>query len=134
MANVSIVVVSHSAKLGNGLAELLRQLSAGQVHVASAAGLRDGEIGTDATLIIEVLQDCPADSEIVMLFDVGSALLSCEMALELLPEDIRNRVSIADAPLVEGAIAAVVEASLGSPREKVVESAEQARNMKKISK
>jgi phosphocarrier protein FPr len=133
MGYVSLVVVSHSRTLADGLVELLRPFAGGDVHVGVAAGL-GGELGTDATEVIRVLQDCPADSDIVVVFDLGSALLSCETALELVPDALRRRVALLDAPLVEGAIAAAVEASLGRPLKEVVRAAEQAARVRKLAR
>nr|WP_236812765.1 dihydroxyacetone kinase [Alicyclobacillus tolerans] len=110
---------------------LLDQLTVGKVHLASASGLGD-ELGTDATKVMEILESCPRDSDIVILFDLGSALMSCEVALELLGPDFASRVTIADAPFVEGAIAAAVESSLGHSREVVVGSALSARHLVKM--
>lgn len=133
MAHVSIVVVSHSAKLGQGLIELLKQLAGGSsIHIVSASGLGD-ELGTDATLVLRTLEECPADSDIVVLFDLGSALLSCEMAVEMLPEGCRQRVHIVDAPLVEGAIAAAVEASIGGTVDQIIRRAVEAKQLAKVN-
>jgi len=131
MGNVSIVLVSHSKKLGEGLLSILTQLTVGKVYVASASGLGD-ELGTDATHVMEVLQSCPPDSDIVVLFDLGSAFMSCELALELLGEETARRVTMVDAPLVEGAIAATVESSLGHARETVVRSAMGTKHLVKM--
>lgn len=130
MAHVSLVVVSHSRSLGEGLVELLRQLAQG-VHIVSASGVEHG-LGTDATKVMDAIASCPENQDIVILFDLGSALMSCEMALDLLPENQRERAVIADAPLVEGAVAAAVEASLGSPVEAVLARAQEAKTMAKL--
>lgn len=131
MGNVSIVLVSHSKKMAEGLLALLHQLTLQKVHLDSASGLGD-ELGTDATHVMQVLQACPRESDIVVLFDLGSALMSCEVALELLGPELASKVTLADAPFVEGAIAAAVEASLGHPRDVVVSSALGARQLVKI--
>lgn len=131
MGNVSVVLVSHSKKLGDGLLSLLQQLIVDEIYMASASGLGD-ELGTDATYVMKVLQMCPQDEDIVILFDLGSALMSCEVALELLGPKFAARVTIIDAPFVEGAIAAAVEASLGHSRVSVVKSAQSAKQLVKI--
>lgn len=133
MAQVSIVIVSHSAKIGQGVVELLRQLADQDVHLSSAAGLGD-EIGTDATRIVSVIETCPTDTEVLVFFDLGSALMNTEMALELLPVEVQRRVHIVDAPLVEGAVAAAVNARANLAPDKVIASAEQARTTAKILK
>jgi phosphoenolpyruvate---glycerone phosphotransferase subunit DhaM len=131
MGCVSLVVVSHSRLLADGLVELLRPFSDEHVHIGVAAGV-GGELGTDAIAVVRALQDCPPDSDIVVVFDLGSALLSCETALELVPEALRRRVALLDAPLVEGAIAAVVETGLGRPLPDVVKNAERASRVRKL--
>lgn len=131
MAQASIVIVSHSRKIGEGLVSLLSQLVGNDVHLNHAAGLGE-QIGTDATYIIDVLQSCPTDTEILVLFDLGSALMNTEMALDLLPDHVRERIHIVDAPLVEGAVAAAVAARANLACHEVIASAMQARTINKI--
>jgi len=133
MGQVGIIIVSHSEKLGAGLAELLKQLGGDGVPIASASGV-NGQLGTDATKIAEAIEAMPGENEIVIFFDIGSALLSCDMALELVSEINRRRVRIADAPLVEGAIAGVVEASLGKSAAEVLVRAVEARQIEKLDR
>ncbi|GMA51444.1 hypothetical protein GCM10025857_28010 [Alicyclobacillus contaminans] len=125
------MIVSHSAKLGEGVCELLRQLAGPNLHIASASGLED-RLGTDAIKIAHAIQACPPGSDVVVLFDLGSARLSSEMALELVPSAWRERVFMADAPLVEGAVAAAVEASIGGSVEAVLARAADARQLRKL--
>ncbi|WP_273366908.1 PTS-dependent dihydroxyacetone kinase phosphotransferase subunit DhaM [Alicyclobacillus herbarius] len=113
------------------MAQLLHQFTGGKVHIGVAAGI-DGDLGTDATEILRQIEACPQGADVVLLFDLGSAKLNCEMALELLPPDSGRRVSIADAPLVEGAIAAAMEASLGGNQESVLAAATAAWQMRKL--
>ncbi|QQE77600.1 dihydroxyacetone kinase phosphoryl donor subunit DhaM [Alicyclobacillus sp. SO9] len=131
MANLSIIIVSHSADLGTGLVALLQQMTHDEVHIASASGLQD-RLGTDATLIYDALLQCPDEGDILLLFDLGSALLSCEMAIEMLPAEFQDRVSIVDAPLVEGAVATAVAASMGEDKDTALRQAQEARDMRKI--
>jgi dihydroxyacetone kinase phosphotransfer subunit len=131
VADSSIVIVSHSVLLGDGLAELLNQLARGQVHIASASGV-DCTLGTDATRIMSALRQCPADGPIYLFFDIGSSLMNCQMALDLIDESVRSRVYLVDAPLVEGAVAATVAASAGMPPDQVLHSAALARTTPKI--
>lgn len=133
MAQVSIVIVSHSAKMGQGLVDLLRQLVGQDVHLESAAGFGE-DIGTDATYIMKKIQACPADTDVLVFFDLGSALMNTEMALDLMPDAIRQRVHIVDAPLVEGAVAAAVQARGNFAPGEVITSAMQAKGMDKILK
>lgn len=127
------MIVSHSAKLGEGLVELLHQLTAGKIHIVSASGA-GGQLGTNPLAIVEALNACPENQEIAAFCDLGSALLSYDMARELLPEATQSRVTLVDAPLVEGAIAAAMEASLGGSMDKVVHSALAARDLRKAAR
>jgi len=122
---VGIVLVSHSAKLGDGVRELVEQAAQGAVPLAVAAGIDDPDnpIGTDAMKVLEAIQSVYSDDGVVVLMDLGSALLSAEMALEFLPDDQRPHVYLCSAPFVEGAYAAVVQASTGAPVRSVVAEA-----------
>lgn len=118
---VSLLIVSHSKLLAESLIKLVRQMTGEEVKIGVAAGAGEdhSEFGTDAVLISQVIQEIDSPDGIVVLMDLGSAVLSAEMALELLPEEIRSRVHLCPAPLVEGAIAAGVQASLGSDAQTV---------------
>ncbi|HID50781.1 MAG TPA: phosphoenolpyruvate--protein phosphotransferase [Anaerolineae bacterium] len=113
---VGIVVVAHSAKIAEGVLEMARQMVGTAVPLAAAGGIDDPEnpIGTDAIKILAAIQSVYSDDGVVVLMDLGSALLSAETALELLPPAEAAQVHLCAAPLVEGALAAVVQASLGS--------------------
>jgi len=113
---VGIVIVSHSATLAQGVYELATQMTQGQVPIALAGGIDDPDnpIGTDAAKIYTAIETVYDEDGVVVLMDLGSAILSTEMALEfLLPEQIDN-VHLCSAPLVEGTIVAAVQASIGS--------------------
>lgn len=133
MGNVSLVIVSHSRKLAEGVVQLTSQLAGPSVHIVACGGIGD-DLGTSAPEIVQMLEECPKDGPILLLFDLGSALMNCEMALELSDESIRNRAVIVDAPLVEGAVSAAVAASLGRSLQEVKQSAEEARGIAKLSK
>lgn len=129
---VGLVVVSHSRRLAEGVAELAGQLSGGDVPIEVAAGAQDGSLGTDAAAIEAAIERaCGGDGEAVVLVDLGSAILSTDAARELLPAGLNGRVRVADTPLVEGAVAAVVEAGLGRGLAEVLEAAESAREARK---
>lgn len=114
---VGIVLVSHSAKLADGVAELASQMAGPDVALVAAGGLDqpDRPLGTDATLIASAIDRAWDDDGVLVLMDLGSAVLSAELAVELLPDERRSRLLLCDAPLVEGAVAAAVAARLGEP-------------------
>jgi multiphosphoryl transfer protein len=122
---VGIVLVSHSEKLAVGVQELAQQMVQGAVQSAIAAGIDDPEnpFGTDAMKIYQAIASVYSDQGVVVLMDLGSAILSAEMALEFLPEDQRDKVRLCEAPLVEGAIAAFVQAASGGDIEQVLAEA-----------
>lgn len=113
---VGLVIVAHSACLAQGVKELADQMVQGKVPIATAGGIDDpnNPFGTDAMKVLQAIRDVYSEDGVVVLMDLGSALLSAEMALEFLPEEERRHVYLSDAPLVEGAIAAAVQASTGA--------------------
>jgi phosphocarrier protein FPr len=124
VADVGLVVVSHSRALGEAAAELGREVPhGGRVRVEVAAGLDDGSLGTDATAVCAALARADQGDGVVVLMDLGSAVLSAELALELLDDAARDRVVLSPAPLVEGLVAACVAAAAGADREAVAAEA-----------
>lgn len=112
---IGIVIVSHSKQLALGVRELAAQMVQGQVSIAVAAGIEDPDnpLGTDPIQVYEAIASVFSDDGVLVLMDLGSALLSAEMAIEFLPEAQQQKVYLCEAPLVEGAIAAVVAAAAG---------------------
>ncbi len=129
----AILVVSHSKALAEGVKELALQMARANTSVWAVGGTEDGGIGTSAPTIHEALiAALHAAAEVVVLMDLGSAHLNTLMAIEMLEEDLRARVSMADAPLVEGAVLAVVAAASGDGAGEVCARAEEAREMRKL--
>ena len=127
---VGLVLVSHSPKIAEGTAELVRHM-AGEVEVAAVGGDSDGSLGTDPERMQKAIEELQAD-EVLVFMDIGSAVLSAETVLEMLSPEDRERVSLVDAPFVEGAFAAGVVASAGSDAEECVEAAMEARTESKL--
>ena len=125
---VGIVIVSHSALLAAGVRELAEQMVQGRVPIATAGGIDDPEnpIGTDALAVQAAIEQVYSDDGVVVLMDLGSALMSAELALELLDPAQQANVFLCAAPLVEGAMAAVVQASVGSTAQEVLAEAQSA--------
>ncbi len=122
---VGIVLVSHSHSLAEGAAELARQMGGSEVPIETAGGLDDPErsIGTDAVLVQQAIERAWSADGVLVLMDLGSAVLSAEMAVELLADDRRARVLLTEAPFVEGAVAAAVTSRIGADLERVAEEA-----------
>lgn len=124
---VSLLIVSHSAQIAEGTKELADQASGGLVPIAVAGGTPDGRLGTSADLIRAAYETVAAPDGVVVLLDLGSAVLSAEIALE----GVLHPFQIVDAPLVEGAVLAAVEASLGSGLAQTAAASERARELRK---
>ena len=123
---VGLVIVSHSAKVAEGVVDLAGQM-AEEVRVLAAGGNDDGEIGTSATRIAAAIEAADSGDGALVLFDLGSALLSARMAIEeLVGDEYRERVRISKASLVEGAVIGAIEASIGSSLEEVDQAATRA--------
>ncbi|HLI42058.1 MAG TPA: phosphoenolpyruvate--protein phosphotransferase [Streptosporangiaceae bacterium] len=122
---VGIVIVSHSARLAGGIIELARQMAGPEVPIAAAGGLdQPGQpLGTDAMLVARSVDEAWSDDGVLVLMDLGSAVMSAEMALDMVAEERRGRVLLCDAPVVEGAVAAAVAARLGEPLDRVAAEA-----------
>jgi PTS hybrid protein len=117
--SVGLVVVSHSAKVAEGVVELAAKV-AGGVRVRAAGGTLDGGIGTHATRVAAAIRAADAGDGVLVLVDLGSAVLSARLAIaELLDQQRRSRVRISWAPLVEGAVLAAVRASTGAALDEV---------------
>jgi phosphoenolpyruvate---glycerone phosphotransferase subunit DhaM len=133
MDECAVLIVSHSRSLAEGVRELALQMAHGGVHVGAAGGTDDGGIGTSAMLIADSLRNLLEQAKgVVVLMDLGSAYLNTMMASEMLDSASRARVELADAPLVEGAVLAVVAAAAGEAAAEVRARAEEAREMRKI--
>src|SRR6266487_2986915 len=125
---VGIVIVSHHAKLAEGLRDLAEQMVHGQVPIAIAGGIDDPEnpFGTDALKVSAAIESVYSPDGVVVLMDLGSALLSAETALEFLSPEQRTNVVLCAAPLVEGVLAAAVQASRGGDLRHVRDEAQGA--------
>jgi phosphoenolpyruvate-protein phosphotransferase/dihydroxyacetone kinase phosphotransfer subunit len=127
VAQVGLVVVSHSRALAEAAVALAREMAGPEVPIEVAAGLDDGALGTDAVAISAAVTaaDGAADggAGVVVLMDLGSAVLSAETALELLDDEVRERVLLCPAALVEGLVGAAVTAAGGATREQVAAEA-----------
>ncbi|GIE07098.1 phosphoenolpyruvate--protein phosphotransferase [Paractinoplanes durhamensis] len=119
---VGIVLVSHSRALARAAVALAAEMAAG-ARIEIAAGLDETTLGTDATAIVDALAAADDGDGVVVLMDLGSAVLSAELALELIDDDLRSRVVLCPAPLVEGLVAAAVTAASGADRAEVAREA-----------
>lgn len=123
---VGIVIVSHSPDVAKGAANMVRQMVGTQVPLAWCGGDPDGGLGTDVAAIQQAIEDAWSDSGVAVLVDLGGAETNTEMAIEFLSPERGANVLICNAPLVEGAVMAATEASIGSALHEVKEAAEDA--------
>lgn len=123
--SVGLVIVSHSSKIAEGTVELARQM-ASSVTMIAAGGTDDGRIGTSFDKVAAALSAADSGDGVVVLCDLGSAVLTTETALDFLDDEARARVVLADAPIVEGAVAAAVAAATGGDIAGVAEAASHA--------
>jgi phosphoenolpyruvate---glycerone phosphotransferase subunit DhaM len=130
-ASPGIVLVSHSAAIAEGLAAMAVEVAGGEVRIVAAGGGPDGTLGTDGGRVAEAVREADSGAGVVILADIGSAVLSVRAVLN---DGMADGVSavLADAPLVEGAIAAAVTASVGGDRDAVRAAAEDAWNVRKL--
>jgi PTS hybrid protein len=130
--SVGLVIVSHSADIARGVVELAGQMGGG-VRIEAAGGTDDGGVGTDATMIARAIAAADSGDGVLVLVDLGSAVLATQMAIdELVAAEHRGRVRIAEAPLVEGAVIGAVQASIGAGLDEVDRAAGEASRMRKV--
>ncbi len=129
---VGLVIVSHSTQLAAGVAELAGQMAQGKTSIAVAGGGLNGVLGTSVDKILAAIESVDSPDGVLVLLDLGSAILATEMALELLGDDQRSRVRLSFAPLVEGTVAAALEASLGRTLVEVQQAAERTASTEQL--
>jgi PTS hybrid protein len=125
MANVGIVIVSHSPKIAEGVADMVRQMVGDSVPVAFTGGDPGGGLGTSVEAILQAIEQAWSPAGVAVLVDLGGAESNSEMAVSLLPDARQTLVAICNAPVVEGAVIAATEASGGSSLALVKRTAEE---------
>ena len=129
MAGIGVVIVSHSAKLEEGLAEIVEEMNDGSVKVIATGGADGGRIGTSAIKIqdaIESLEDC---KNILIYAYIGISIISAETAIDMLDDDLQERVHMVDCPIVEGAFAGVVQATITDDPEEIMNVSKSAKEL-----
>jgi multiphosphoryl transfer protein len=126
---IGLVIVSHSAALAHGVVELAREMGGADVGIEAAGGMEGGELGTDAERVRQAVERVRSPDGVLVLMDLGSALMSAEMATEM-AEPGGGPILLSEAPLVEGAVAAAALAGAGASLEEVAREARGALRMK----
>jgi phosphoenolpyruvate---glycerone phosphotransferase subunit DhaM len=129
---VGIVLVSHSALLAAGTAELAGQIGGGTVTIATAGGTDDGRLGTSIDKVASAIRHADTGAGVLILPDMGSSVLTVRTLLADEPDDLPAQLEVADAPFVEGAVAAVVTAAAGGSLKDVLDAALEARHARKL--
>jgi len=125
VANVGIVIVSHSPKIAEGAADMVRQMVGDSVPLAWTGGNPEGGLGTDVAAIIAAIERAWSDAGVAVLVDLGGAETNSEMAIDMLESSRREKVVVCEAPVVEGAVMAATEASGGATLDAVRRTAEE---------
>ncbi len=127
---VGIVLISHSRALAEGAADVAGQVSAGAVRIVGVGGTEDGRLGTSAEALAAAVDKVSGPAGVVVIPDLGSSVLSAKAYLA--EHESAHAVVLADAPFVEGAVAAAVTASGGAALADVLAAAEGARHVGKL--
>ncbi|MDI3535604.1 MAG: phosphoenolpyruvate---glycerone phosphotransferase subunit DhaM [Eubacteriaceae bacterium] len=129
-----VIIVSHSEKLAEGLRDIVMEMNDGSVEIIAAGGTGDGRVGTNTNRIknaIETLQD---KDQILIFVDLGSAVICSETAIEMLDDEgLQDKVHIVDAPLVEGVVGGVVQATICDDLDLIVATAKEGATIQKVS-
>jgi phosphoenolpyruvate---glycerone phosphotransferase subunit DhaM len=124
-SNVGIVIVSHSADVARGAADMVRQMVGEEVSVAWCGGDPGGGLGTSVEAVVHAIEAAWTERGVAILVDLGGAETNSEMAVEMMPAEKRGRIVVCDAPIVEGVVMAATEASGGSSLDAVRHAAEE---------
>jgi PTS hybrid protein len=125
VANVGIVIVSHSPKIAEGAADMVRQMVGDSVPLAWTGGNPEGGLGTDVAAIIAAIDRAWSDAGVAVLEALGGAETNSELAIDMLDSSRREKVVVCEAPVVEGAVMAATEASGGATLDAVRRTAEE---------
>lgn len=125
---VGLVIVSHSENLAKSVVEFTSMMAKDAV-IAPAGGLEDGSFGTSFERIQQAIESVYSDDGVIVLMDLGSAVMTTEMVLEMMEG---QKIAMADCPLVEGAVIASISASGGKSFEEILKDLEKVREMKKL--
>lgn len=125
---VGIVIVSHSEKLAQSVVELAKMM-ADDAPIAAAGGLEDGSFGTSYEKISAAIESVYSDDGVVVLMDMGSAVMTTEMVIEDMSD---KKIKMIDCPLVEGAVVAAIGSSSKQSMEEIIEAAMDVAKEKKL--
>lgn len=116
---INILLASHSKKLADGLREILIQM-APDVKILASGGDRDGNIGSNFDEINELINKYAKDDGLIIFFDLGSSMMNCQMAIDMLDEEKKSKVYLAGTPLIETSVQVAVNASSGETLDEII--------------
>lgn len=129
---VGFILVSHSDKLAEGVKEIAEQINGSEAKIKAIGGVGDGRIGTNPIMIYEALEEMYDGDNILIFGDLGSSIMSAQMAIDMVSEEIQKKAILVDAPLVEGAVAAIIQSSITESLEEIISAAKEAKTMNKF--
>lgn len=116
---INILLASHSKKLADGLREILIQM-APDVKILASGGDRDGNIGSNFDEINELINKYAKDDGLIIFFDLGSSMMNCQMAIDMLDEEKKSKVYLSGTPLIETSVQVAVNASSGETLDEII--------------
>ncbi|MDD7765803.1 MAG: dihydroxyacetone kinase phosphoryl donor subunit DhaM [Anaerococcus vaginalis] len=116
---INILIASHSKKLAEGLREILIQM-APNVNILVSGGDKDGNIGSNFDEINQIINEYATNDGLVIFFDLGSSMMNCQMAIDMLDDEKKSKVYLAGTPIVETSVQIAVEASAGQSLDEIV--------------
>lgn len=116
---INILIASHSKKLAEGLREILIQM-APNLNILVSGGDKDGNIGSNFDEINEIINEYAINDGLVIFFDLGSSMMNCQMAIDMLDDEKKSKVYLAGTPIVETSVQVAVEASAGRSLDEIV--------------
>lgn len=123
----AILLVSHSLKITDGIKEMIEQMAQSEsLQIFSLGGTSEGELGSDPTKIVDAVNEAAEVDTFFVFADLGSAVLSAELAFDMLEDEQQSKYLLVDAPLVEGAFAAGITASVSDDIEHILIEAKNA--------
>ncbi len=116
---INILLASHSKKLADGLREILIQM-APDVKILASGGDKDGNIGSNFDEINELINKYAKDDGLIIFFDLGSSMMNCQMAIDMLDEEKKSKVYLSGTPLIETSVQVAVNASSGETLDEII--------------
>ena len=118
---IGLILVSHSEKITDGIKDLVIEMTKDAVPIISAGGTSDGRLGTSADKVVDAINELSNCNNILIFTDIGSSIMSSEIALDLVDEELKNKCILVDAPMVEGAFVAGVQSMVSDDVDLVLE-------------